>query len=119
MILLKLISITSLLVLGWTIVTQPKMGLHFVRTWADKKKENGFILADSLFLCVWCQPSIWSLLGFGFAFGLGILNHLEWNLLLLYVLTVCGSSLLAGITWTIYETISQIHLYFKNLNEQE
>lgn len=99
LLLLKLISITTILVLGYTIVTQEGMALYSIRQWAEKKKEKGSKWAEPVFLCNWCQPSTWSLISFAFAFGLGIINHFTWNLILYYILTVGGSSLLNGIIW--------------------
>lgn len=95
----KLISITSILVLGYTIVTQEGMALYSIREWAMRKKEEGKKWAEPLFICHWCQPSSWSLISFGFSFGLGIINRFEWNLVFYYILTVGGSSLLNGLVW--------------------
>ena len=78
------------------------MGLYSIRKWAEKKKENGSKWAEPLLLCVWCQPSSWSLLGYLFAYGLGIINknNFNWNLLVLYPLVVCGSSIICGFIWS-------------------
>jgi hypothetical protein len=97
--LLELIIITSILVLGYTIATQEDMVFHNVRVWAEIKKEQGHKWSEPLFLCHFCQPSSWALISFAFAFGIGIIEKLEWNLILYYVLTVCGSSLLNGLIW--------------------
>lgn len=113
MILLKLITITSLLVLGWKIVTSEGMLLHKVALIAEQKVHEGKIYFE-LILCPWCMSSLWSLFGFAFAYGLGVIE-LNWKLLLLYPLCVCGSSLVCGLTWTIYQTINAI----KERNESE
>lgn len=97
--LLKLIFITSLLVLGYTVATQENMVFHGIRKWAEKKKENGSKWAEPLFLCHWCQSSSWSLISFAFAFGLGIIQSFTWSIFIYYILTVCGSSLLNGFVW--------------------
>jgi len=97
--LFELIIITSILVLGYTIATQEGMVFYKIRDWAEIKKEQGHKWAEPLFLCHWCQPSSWALIAFAFAFGMGIIEKLEWNLILYYVLTVGGSSLLNGMIW--------------------
>lgn len=107
MILLKLIGITSLLVLGYTIITQEGMGLYAIRQWAEKKAEEGNRWVEPIFICHWCQSSTWSLLGFSFAYGLGIIS-ISWKLLFLYVLCVCGTSLVCGFTWGIHLMINSI-----------
>lgn len=114
MILLKLIGITSLLVLGYTIITQEGMGLYSIRQWAEKKVEQGNKWVEPIFICHWCQSSTWSLLGFLFAYGLGIIS-INWNLLLLYPLCVCGTSLVCGFAWNIHLMINAI----KERNEAE
>jgi hypothetical protein len=97
--LFKLIILTSLLTLGYTIVTQEGMALYRIRKWATTKKERGTKWVEPLLLCYWCQPSTWSIFSFSVAYGLHIIHNLQWNLLLYYVLTVCGSSLLNGLIW--------------------
>ena len=99
MLLFELIIITSILVLGYTIATQEDMVFHNVRVWAEIKKEQGNKLIEPLFLCHWCQPSSWALIAFAFAFGMGIIEKFEWNLIFYYVLTVGGSSLVNGLVW--------------------
>ena len=99
MLLFELIIITSILVLGYTIATQEGMVFYNIRQWAEKKKEQGSKLIEPAFLCHWCQPSSWALIAFAFAFGMGIIEKFEWNLLFYYVLTVCGSSLVNGLIW--------------------
>lgn len=103
MILIKLIGITSLLVLGWKIVTSEDMLLESVGDFAEAKAKEGKRYYELLF-CQWCMPSAWSLLGFVFAYGLGIIS-IEWKLLFLYPLCVCGSSLVCGVTWSLYKLI--------------
>lgn len=105
--LFELIVITSILVLGYTIATQEKMLLHWIREWADKKHDEGAKWVEPVFLCHWCQPSVWSLFGFLFAYGIGVLdvsawNSFAWNVLFYYPLVVCGSSIVCGFSWTWY-----------------
>lgn len=103
--LIKLIIITSILVLGWTAASQEGMVFYPIRQWAEKKNEEGLKIMQPLFLCVWCQSSIWSLMGYAFAYGLGIIEHFKWEWILLYLLTVAGSSLLNGIVWGVHRLI--------------
>lgn len=97
--LLELIAITSILVLAYTIATQEGMVFYNIREWAEKKKEQGHKWAEPIFICHWCQPSSWALIAFAFAFGMGIIEKFEWDLLFYYVLTVGGSSLVNGLVW--------------------
>lgn len=115
--LFKLIVLTFIPVIGLKIAFSKGMILEGVGLWAELKVENGHKVYD-LFICPWCMSSAVVFLAHGFAFGLGILS-LEWNwqLLIRWPLVVMGSSFLCGMTWTIYETISQIHQYFKNIND--
>lgn len=100
MILIKLIGITSLLVLGWKIVTSEGMLLESVGDKIKQKVDEGYKYFE-LLQCPWCMSGVWSLLGFAFAYGLGIIS-IEWRLLLLYPLCVCGSSLVCGFTWSLH-----------------
>ncbi len=97
--LFELILITSLLVIGWTIITQPGMGLGFIRDWGK---------FEALLLCHWCMPSTWSLIGYFFAWRLGLIEVFSWKLVWMYPLVVCGSSFLCGISWALYKRI-EIH----------
>lgn len=115
-ILFKLIVITSILVLAWTIVTQQGMALYSIREWANIKHEKGGKWVEPVLVCHWCMPSVWSLLGFSIAFGLGILNF-EWRLILLYPLTVGGSSLTCGLIWGLHRLIEERTSYYINASK--
>lgn len=97
--LFELIFITSILVLGYTIITQEGMALYSLRLWAEKKKDEGKKWIEPILLCHWCQPSIWSAFAFAFAFGIGLIEKFNWHLLFYYPLVVAGSSLLNGLIW--------------------
>lgn len=97
--LFELITITSILVLAYTIVTQEKMLLHGIRRWANKLHDEGHIWTEPVFLCHWCMPSVWSLFGFFFAWGIGLIQRFTWNMGFYYVLCVGGSSLVCGLVW--------------------
>lgn len=96
---LQLIVITSILVLGYTISTQENMVFYGIRKWAEKKDSEGKKWASPIFMCHWCQPSSFSIISFLVAFKLGIIHKFEWQLLFIYILNVCGSSLLNGLIW--------------------
>ena len=113
--LLSLIIITSILTLGFNIVTQEGMALYKLREWAKEKQDKGSKWVEPLFLCIWCMPSIWSSFGFFFAYQIGVLKCDSWNILWYYPLCVGGSSILGGLTWTIYQATNAV----KERNEVE
>lgn len=107
---LKLIALTSIWVLGIKIATADDMVLEKVGQYGKKKVEEGHKIFEALIVCQWCMPSIHSLIGYAFAFGLGILPvQWNWQLVIRYPIVVMGSSLVCGLTWLIYETLNQIH----------
>lgn len=97
--LFQLIIITSILVMGYTIATQEHMAFYSVRKWAEKKEAEGKKWAMPIFICHWCQPSTFSIIAFIFAYQLGVIEKIEWQLLLIYILNVGGSSMLNGLLW--------------------
>lgn len=113
--LFSLIIITSILTLGFTIISQEGMALYKIREWAKKKNDKGNKWVEPLFLCIWCMPSIWSSFGFFFAYQIGVLKCDTWNILWYYPLCVGGSSILGGLIWTVYLTINSV----KERNEVE
>lgn len=102
-------AITSVLVLGWTVVTQPDMLLHSVRVWAEAKKSKW----ASLLWCHWCMPSVWSLFGYGFAVALDIIE-INWKVFAAYPIVVCASSLICGFVWVLYRKLENQASYFEN-----
>lgn len=112
--LLKLIILTSIWVLGLTIVTQEGMALYKIRQWGDKKQAQGAKWVEPLILCHWCMPSIHSIIGFLSAWGLGIITEWSWKFFLLYPFVVMGSSLANGIIWVVYKTLDAANQYFTN-----
>ena len=95
--------ITTVLILGATVVTQEGMLFYFLRVSADKKKKKIF---DALILCVWCMPSVWSLIGIAISFGVGVLDSFSYRVFFVYPIVVCASSVLSGIVWSLYSYIS-------------
>lgn len=107
----ELILLTSILVIGWTIITQPEMGLSFIREWAEKK-ESKFL--EATLTCHWCMSSSWSLFGYLFAALIGIIDSFSWSLIFMYPIVVCGSSFLSGLSWAIYKKIEIQTKYYEN-----
>ena len=111
--LFEIILITSLLVIGWTIITQPAMGFGGLREWAD---EYNSVLINATLFCHWCMPSSWSLLGYFFAWRLELIESFSWKLFWMYPLVVCGSSFLCGVSWAIFK---RIEIHIKQLSNVE
>jgi len=113
-VLLELILITSIWNLGLAIVLSDGMALEKLRVWAEGKENRVF---EPLLTCVWCRPSIHGIIGFLFAFALGIIELNSWNNLFLYPLVVAGSSLVSGGIWSIYKLIEIKTKYYQHLEK--
>ncbi len=116
-IILKIILITSIWCLGIKISTAKGMIFEKMGNWAQQKVDAGNNIYQTLLTCPWCMPSVHSLIGFLFAIGLGIVDHISLELLIMWPLIIMGASVMTGLIWAIYEAISQIHKYFKYLND--
>lgn len=116
MALLKLIAITSILVLGYTAASQEGMVLYPIRQWAEKQNMKW---VEPFFLCHWCMPSVWTAIGFLFAWRIGIVHFCHWsiNYIFWYILTVCGSSMVCGLVWAFYQTLSQGDKLMRGIND--
>ena len=106
--LLKLIMLTSIWCLGIKIATAEGMVLERLGNYARKKVNEGKIIFDPLINCEWCLPSIHSLFGYAFALGIGLINTFSWKLVVMYPLVVIGSSVVCGLTWTVYQMVNAI-----------
>ncbi len=111
----KLIAITSFLVWGIKIVTEPGMMLDKLGAWGERKVDEGYKIFDALLTCPFCLPSVYSAFGYGFGYLLGIVT--EWKQLIAYPIVVCGSSLVAGIIWMVFQLILSVKKYFDSLND--
>lgn len=126
-VLLKLILITFIWVIGIKISTAEGMIFEKLGKYAKRKVDEGYKIWEALIACEWCLPSVHSIFGHAFAFGLGILPfEFNWQLLIRWPLVIMGTSLISGLTWTIYLMINDIKdnneeqaRYFKNLNNSE
>lgn len=110
--LLSIILITGIWCLGITIVTQPDMGLGFIRVWAESKKSKWF---EPLILCPWCLPSVHSMFGYFFGWILGF--NITWNIIMVYPLVVAGASVVSGTVWTICEYLFIKTKYFSHIEK--
>lgn len=111
--LLKLIILTSMTSLAWKIASSRDMIFEQIGFWAQYQVDEGKKIFE-LLVCPWCCGTLFTLFGMLEAYGLKIITHLEWQLLLYYFLTVCGCSIVTGLTWTIYLTINSKKQYYDN-----
>lgn len=112
--LFKLIIINTIWTLGLRIATNEGMVFYWVRQWAEKKEDNGSRWVEPLILCHFCMPSFHSLFAYSFAYGMGIINHWSWGLLVILPLVIMGSSLLNGLIWGTHNLIDAATHYFTN-----
>lgn len=118
MTLLTLIIITSIWCLGIKIVTSNGMVLGKVGKWAEEKSGD-YIILEPLINCIWCLPSIHSVIGYLFAFGIGAVSGFDYTFIIMYPIVVMGASAVGGITWAFYEALSQVRDYYFKLNTTE
>lgn len=112
-ILFKLTMLTSILVLGWKIITAEGMLLHNVFVWAEEKSRDNKMY--EWITCPFCSPTIFSFGGFGFAYLTHIVQFNNWWMVFYYPLCVAASSIVSGFTWTLYQFINSV----KERNELE
>jgi len=111
-----LIVLGSIWNLGCEIILSDGMALEKVRKWAEEKESKIF---EPLIWCLWCRPSIHSIIPFIAASGVGWIELLQWNNLILYPFVVCGTSAVSGIVWSAYKYIEVKSKYYKHLEQQE
>lgn len=108
MILLKLISLTFIIVMGFKIIMSEGMLFENAGFYFKRKVDEGNKIFD-LFICQWCMATLCSILAHGFAFGLNILPFsFNWQLLIRWPLVIMGASFLSGNIWNLYETVNSI-----------
>jgi hypothetical protein len=118
--LFKLVLITSIWILGITIVTQPNMLLYSIRFNLTDEKGNPLRrIYEPLVLCHWCMPTFHSIIGYAFVWGMGYIGQWSWKLLLIYPLVVAGSSILCGIVWAIYQLLEESRGYFRSAEKNQ
>lgn len=111
-----LIVLTSIWNIGIEIVLSDGMALERVRKWAENKTGKWI---EPLITCLWCRPSVHSLIGYSVAICLGLIDKFEWQLVVMYPLVVCGTSSVSGIIWSIYKLIEIKTLYYKHKEQNE
>lgn len=109
---LSLIVVTSFWVLGLTIVTQKNMLLGSIR----KFEKEGVNILDAVIFCPWCMPSIHSAIGYLICHFSGVINF-QLKMLVAYPIVVCGSSLVCGLIWTMYEKMLIEKDYYENVEK--
>ena len=117
--LLSIISITSIWVLGLTIATQEGMILYSIREWGDKIHSKGNKWIEPIILCHWCMPSLHSIVGYAFAYKIGVIDFVSWQIVFMYPLVVMGSSMLNGLVWGIHKLIENKSSYYEHVENIE
>lgn len=125
MILLKLILLTTMIVMALKIALSKNMLLEKLGSWVEYKSDE-YKFFDS-FICAWCMPALQSITAHAFAFGLRILPlEFNWQLLIRWPLVIFGASFLSGNLWNLYETVNSIKEkndaeaeYYERCNEMD
>ena len=112
---IQIVALVTVWNLGIEIVLSEDMALHKLRLWAESKSSKIF---EPLFICIWCRPSIHSLVGFIAAFGLGWIE-LSWRVLILYPFVVASASFISGTAWSIYKLIEIKYNYLTHKEQNE
>lgn len=113
-VLIELVAICSIWNLGIEIVLSDGMALNKLRLWAESKNSKWL---EPLIICIWCRPSIHSLVGFVAAHGLGVISFLAWSNFILYPFVVAGTSLVSGVIWSCYKHIEIKSKYYQHLEQ--
>ncbi len=110
-----IVLFTSIWILGVTIASQENMLLHSVRVWAEAQESKW---AKVFIICIWCMSSLHSIIGYAFAFGIGVMPfEFHWSYVWMYPLVVMLSSLISGLTWTAYSLLEMKQKYYTNIEE--
>lgn len=104
MIILLAILFTVAIVIGVTIANQQGMVLYFLRNHlTDENGDAKKPIYEPLFLCWWCMPSVYSLVGYFFAFL--YMKNVDLHALLFYPIVVAASSFLTAVLWGLHQLI--------------
>lgn len=114
--LFKLIAITVIWVLGFKLATSEGMIFNFITRYAEEKEGRVW---EPIVLCIWCMPSIHSLIAYMLACGIGVINAFSWHLVFMYPLVVMGSSFCCGVLWKVSELVDMAALHHKNAAERD
>lgn len=112
--------LSAIWVLGLTIASQEGMILFFIREYAEEKYESGKSVFKPIILCIWCMASMHSIFGYIFAFIIGDLHEKYLRALAAYPIVVMMSSLVSGLTWTVYQYIDiKTQFFISKTNKDE
>lgn len=107
--LIKVILITFIWVMGIKISTSEGMVFEKLGKYAERKVEKGYKIWEALIACEWCLPSVHSVFGYAFSFGIGIIPfEFQWKYIIMLPIVIMGTSFLSGNVWNIYLTINKI-----------
>ena len=111
---LKLILVTTFIIWGIKIATEEGMIGEKLGEWARKQVDKGRKYWEAILVCPFCMSSVHSLTAIGFGYLFGWVD--SWTIFYYYPVIVGGASLVSGLTWTVYQLLSQVIKYFKYLN---
>lgn len=112
----KIIVITVIWVLGFYLASSEGMVFYGLTKYAETRKS---LIWQPIVLCVWCMPSIHSLIGYLFAAGLGVITHFSWRLVFMYPIVVMASAFLGGFLWRLNELAGALIMRNKNTSEKD
>lgn len=113
---LGMIFFTLALVFGVRISTHEGMVFEKIGEYADRQLEKGQRIWEALILCVYCLPSVWSLFGIGLYFLINPETNLR--LLFAYPVIIGFTSLLSGMTWSVFEMLWAKKSYYEKGEEK-
>lgn len=97
--LFSLIVISSFLSFGVFIATQEDMIAERLGVWAEKQGN----WTKPIFTCIWCMPSVYSVIAICVARWIGVVHEFDWILMGYYPIVVGGASILNGLLWSLIE----------------
>jgi hypothetical protein len=109
------ILITSVIILALTIASQEDMIFHFFQAWGEEKEKQGKWWAKPLITCPSCMPSVYSILGYVFAWVLNV--EITWRTIVMYPVAVGAASVIVTFLWTAYLWVDAQIPYFRNIEK--
>lgn len=106
---------TFVWVMGIKISTGEGMIFEKMGKWGEEMVDKGYKIFDAIIVCPWCLPSIHSVFGYAFAYGLGVFESWDMKLIVMWPLVVMGTSFLSGNAWNLHQMCNRI----KDKNEAE
>ena len=114
LIVFQLITICVIWCMGIKIATSEGMIFQKLGEWGENKVEDGHKIFEALLVCPYCLPSIHTFVAIGLAFGIGIIDTLEWKLLFMYPIVVMGSSFINGYLWGMHRKQNAEHEFLES-----